>query len=267
MNSYRRHIGDYLKDTGHLTLLEHGVYSRLLDLYYLNDGPLTASESTIARKLGARTDDEKWAVNAVLEEFFTVREDGAFVHKRCEEVIAGFRKFGEQQRARVAKRYAKSTDGYPRLPAVDLPSTVGMPTAETPYPSGTSTVDLPYTNHKPKTINHIPPIPLECPPQGAASAVEAADLPKRAAQLPKDWKPKESHLAIASAEKKDIEREATKFKDYHVSKGSTFKDWDRAFNTWLRNHFNSSTSDNATKHRDDKRSREHHEELDVPDLF
>ena len=30
----------------------------------------------------------------------------------------------------------------------------------------------------------------------------------------------------------DIELE--KFRDHHASKGSTFKDWDRAFKTWLR---------------------------------
>ena len=31
-----------------------------------------------------------------------------------------------------------------------------------------------------------------------------------------------------------LDLELEKFKDYHASKGSTFKDWDRAFKTWLR---------------------------------
>ena len=34
MNFYPRHIGDYIARASHLTLLEHGVYARLLDIYY-----------------------------------------------------------------------------------------------------------------------------------------------------------------------------------------------------------------------------------------
>jgi hypothetical protein len=31
MKFYQRHLGDYARDTAHLSLLEHGVYSVLLD--------------------------------------------------------------------------------------------------------------------------------------------------------------------------------------------------------------------------------------------
>ena len=34
MNYYERHLGDYARDTGHLSMLEHGAYSLLLDRYY-----------------------------------------------------------------------------------------------------------------------------------------------------------------------------------------------------------------------------------------
>ena len=36
MHFYKFHIGDYAKDTGHLTLLEHGVYRSLMDWSYAN---------------------------------------------------------------------------------------------------------------------------------------------------------------------------------------------------------------------------------------
>ena len=45
MNYYERHIGDYLKDTAHLSLLEHGVYSRLLDVYYTRESPIPAADA------------------------------------------------------------------------------------------------------------------------------------------------------------------------------------------------------------------------------
>lgn len=28
MNYYERHLGDYARDTGHLSIMEHGVYTR-----------------------------------------------------------------------------------------------------------------------------------------------------------------------------------------------------------------------------------------------
>ena len=37
MNYYQRHIGDYARDTGHLSLLEHGVYMVLLDYHYASE--------------------------------------------------------------------------------------------------------------------------------------------------------------------------------------------------------------------------------------
>ena len=151
MKHYPRHIGDYLRDTGHLTLLEHGVYGRLLDIYYAGDGPIQMDIETLSRKLSARTAEEKDAVRAILAEFFTVSETGAWVNKRCEETLAKYRNFGDQQRARIQKRYGKSTDGIPTvrgsLPTVELPNTVDSTKPET-------------NNQKPETNNHsIPPNP------------------------------------------------------------------------------------------------------------
>ena len=96
MNYYERHIGDYLKDTAHLTLLEHGVYTRLLDVYYTREGPIPAKEA--ARLIGARDKDEREALQMVLAEFFTESPEG-WRQKRCDEEIARFHE-GDDDRAR-----------------------------------------------------------------------------------------------------------------------------------------------------------------------
>lgn len=87
VNYYERHIGDYLKDTAHLSLLEHGVYGRLLDVYYIREAPI--SDDQAARLVGARAPDEVAAVRAVLAEFF-VLADGAWHHSRCDREIARY---------------------------------------------------------------------------------------------------------------------------------------------------------------------------------
>ena len=40
MNFYPFHIGDYASATRHLTWIEDAAYRRLLDVYYVKEGPL-----------------------------------------------------------------------------------------------------------------------------------------------------------------------------------------------------------------------------------
>ena len=84
MNYYERHIGDYLKATAHLSLLEHGIYSRLLDVYYAREAAIP--EDQVARLVGARTDDEKEALAIVLKEFF-VLDGGKWMQARCDREL------------------------------------------------------------------------------------------------------------------------------------------------------------------------------------
>lgn len=85
MNYYERHLGDYAKDTGHLSMLEHGAYTLLLDRYYSTEHGIPADQAhRIAR---ARSKEERAAVDAVLAEFFTLT-DGIWTKGRVEEEIA-----------------------------------------------------------------------------------------------------------------------------------------------------------------------------------
>jgi uncharacterized protein YdaU (DUF1376 family) len=83
MHYYQHNIADYRKDTIHLTLLEHGVYRQLLDQYYLTQEPLPTENQKIYRLINARSDDEKHAIENVLNDFFDKTENG-YVHKRCD---------------------------------------------------------------------------------------------------------------------------------------------------------------------------------------
>jgi uncharacterized protein YdaU (DUF1376 family) len=70
MHYYNRHIGDYAKDTGHLSLIEHGVYAVLLDWSYATERELPSSMTSIYRLCRAITAQEKRAVDSVVSEFF-----------------------------------------------------------------------------------------------------------------------------------------------------------------------------------------------------
>jgi uncharacterized protein YdaU (DUF1376 family) len=85
MNYYERHLGDYAKDTAHLTMLEHGAYNLLLDRYYGTEKGIPADQ--VYRVARARSKDERAAVDTVLNEFFDL-SGGLWIKNRCAEEIA-----------------------------------------------------------------------------------------------------------------------------------------------------------------------------------
>jgi uncharacterized protein YdaU (DUF1376 family) len=101
MHFYRHHIGDYRKDTVHLTLLEHGAYRQLIDLYYLDEKPLPTDDAKVMRLACARTKDEKEAVKNVLSDFFEKTPKG-YTHKRCDSELN--RIYEKSEKARQSAR-------------------------------------------------------------------------------------------------------------------------------------------------------------------
>jgi uncharacterized protein YdaU (DUF1376 family) len=85
MNYYEHHLGDYAKDTAHLSILEHGAYRLLLDRYYGTEQGIPDDQAH--RFARARTREERQAVDTVLKEFFTL-VDGLWINRRAEEEIA-----------------------------------------------------------------------------------------------------------------------------------------------------------------------------------
>lgn len=102
MNYYKRHLGDYAKNAGHLSMIEHGAYTLILDNYYAREQGPTLLEAT--RWARARTEDEKSAVLAVLDEFFTLGADERYTQKRVEEELGTYRTQAEVNRGIALER-------------------------------------------------------------------------------------------------------------------------------------------------------------------
>lgn len=84
MNYYRRYIGDYQRDTGHLSVTEHGAYTLLLDAYYATGGKLPLPLPELNRLCRAETKIEKDSVMRVAEEFFPANGDGTRHNQRAD---------------------------------------------------------------------------------------------------------------------------------------------------------------------------------------
>lgn len=104
MHYYNFNIGDYRRQTGHLTLLEHAIYKNLLDTYYLSEQPLCADIAKLMRSQSVRTADERIALENVLSDFFELAEDG-YRNKTCDEVIAKYHLKSDKARKSAKKRW------------------------------------------------------------------------------------------------------------------------------------------------------------------
>ena len=90
MNYYEHHIGDYAEATAHLTFIEDATYSRLIRKYYATEKPLPIDVKLVQRLINARSKEEKNSVISVLNEFFTLTDDG-WRQERCDHEIARFK--------------------------------------------------------------------------------------------------------------------------------------------------------------------------------
>ena len=106
MNYYPRHIGDYIGATAHLSMLEDGAYTRLMDWYYLDEQPIPNDPRAIYRRCRAQSPEEREAVDVILHEYFCLDEDAnAFRHSRIDEELRTYRDKSAKASAAANKRW------------------------------------------------------------------------------------------------------------------------------------------------------------------
>lgn len=80
VNFFKLYIGDYQRDTGALTLAEHGAYMLMLQHFYATERPLPTGKE-LHRLLRAESAAERKAINSVSSMFWTTTDEG-LVNKR-----------------------------------------------------------------------------------------------------------------------------------------------------------------------------------------
>lgn len=136
MHYYKRHLGDYAKKAGRLSMLEHGAYTLLIDSCYDRERFPTKEEAI--KWCWARTKEEVAAVEFVLSQFFDF--DGEFyTQARIQEEIDSY-----HEKAITNKRIALEREEQRRAKR-----------ARTEHEPCTNGHESP-PNHKPLTTNQEP---------------------------------------------------------------------------------------------------------------
>lgn len=141
MNFVKLYIGDYQRDTGHLSIAEHGAYLLMLQHFYATEKPLPTGKA-LHRLLRAESKAEREAIDSVTQQFWT-EEDGQLVNRRA---LVEIRKADHQ---RTVNREVGKRGGRP--PRTD-PETDSVPRAETDSVPIRNPNQTPDTRHQTKDL-------------------------------------------------------------------------------------------------------------------
>src|SRR5437762_7643056 len=89
LNHYPRHIGDWMRDTAHISEVEECIYSRCIDQYYSRERALPLDLAQCARLVRAITTQARKALATILPEFFQKEPDG-WHQQRCADELFAF---------------------------------------------------------------------------------------------------------------------------------------------------------------------------------
>ena len=160
MNFYKHFIGDFNRDTSHLSLTERGAYLALLHHYYATEHPLPDDHTALCRIAGAHTKSERDAVRKVMA--FFERCDSGLMHKRVEAELERAGKQADTNRAIAQAREARRKAARTEHDSCDEPSGESCANRE--------------PSHKPE--KDIPPTAGETP-SGSGPPDREEDVSKR----------------------------------------------------------------------------------------
>lgn len=152
MNYYNRHIGDYAKDTGHLSMIEDGAYTRMMDVYYGREQPLPLDRDKLYRLVRVRGAAERKAVDDVLAEFFQM-SDGGWHHKRCDGEIA--RANAKSEKARQSADARWNANGYANVMRTHMPTHSEGNAPSTPIASTPIELQVPVGSAPKNGARHV----------------------------------------------------------------------------------------------------------------
>jgi uncharacterized protein YdaU (DUF1376 family) len=204
VNYYERHLGDYARDTGHLSLIEHGVYTLLLDAYYSREKPLPAEMKECCKLARAASKPERDAVAYVLREFFTESADG-FRQARADAEIERFKEKQRKAAASANARWNKS-DGNANA----------SPDAMRTHSEGNA-LQSPVTSNQSKSAKRTPRKSVKSP-------------------IPEDFGLTAERSAYAERYLPSVDPEAlmATFRSMAKAKAWEYADWDQHWQTLVR---------------------------------
>jgi uncharacterized protein YdaU (DUF1376 family) len=105
MNFFKLYIGDYMRDTGTLTLAQHGAYMQMLMQHYATEAPLPTGRE-LYRLLRADSKAERDAIDFIAAKFWALTAEG-WINDRAGKELEKAGEVSDTNRAIALAREAK----------------------------------------------------------------------------------------------------------------------------------------------------------------
>lgn len=207
---------DYTTKTAHCSAVERGAYMDLIWACWKRKNSLPVDDGQLMRL--ARCTPDEWATARATVMAFFYRDGEQYRSKRVgEELAEATARYERKVAAGRAGGVAKALGAHKESPS----NARGVPVAM-PYDKGTQ--PQPHSTYvETKEAN--------------ASLVRERPA-KKSTSLPEGWIPNERNVSDAEARgysAAHIRELAEHFRDHHRAKGTTSRDWNASWRTWLAN--------------------------------
>jgi uncharacterized protein YdaU (DUF1376 family) len=212
VNWFKLYIGDYQRDTAHLSILEHGAYMLMLQHYYATEQPLPVGKA-LHRMLRAQDKAEREAIDSVAKRFWT-QTDAGLVNARADEEITKASTQAITNRAIAVERERRRKET--------------RSDSRTEHESWSDRDTKAEPNQTPDTREIV------------TTSSRGDSARAKGARLSPDWVPSEIDMAWARAKRPDLDLPETleRFREYWLAKSgqsATKLDWSMTWKTWVRN--------------------------------
>jgi len=237
-NWYAFYVGDYMRDTAHLSVVEHGAYRLLLDHYYSTASPLPDNLEQLYRICRAFAEQEQSAIKKVVQLFFVHDEDnGVYFSKRVEKEL---QKKGDisKKRSEAAKNKgllskAKANQLMSNCKAIDDTSTSTSTSIDNKIEIDKSISLSVFDENTPKAKKDKK-MDRGSTLIGFLSTLDDPD------EMPKEWY-QDTKTNFVGATTDDILAEYNKFCDYWEANSNQAKgkkaSWKAAWRLWFSNYW------------------------------
>jgi uncharacterized protein YdaU (DUF1376 family) len=216
VNHYPRHIGDYLKKTVGLSMVQDGAYNRAIDWYYSHEKPLPRKPDVYG-ELRCLSKADRDAVDVVLSRYFREGEDG-YRHERCDEEVAKYR-----EKSAKAATSASARWGANAMRTHPPPDSERNANAVPTQCEGNASQE-PIASNQEKQEGREQREPRSARARGSRL--------NPAWELPEDWglwAMQERGWTVQEAR-----RVAAEFRDHWLGKGESRADWLATWRNWVR---------------------------------
>ena len=254
MNFFKKHIGDWIRDTAHLSAVEEGIYSRLIDQYYSREKPLPVDIKAACKLARASSKNDRLAVSYVLDSYFTLTENG-YTHDRCDSEIKYYVANANKNLAngklggRPRKTSMKSTE--PETQWVNSGLCLGSVLETQTIRQPLTTNQEPLTTNQEQDLktegqdlkNPTPPkTPFLCPPtkKNDLGSVEKKPRKKQKTLLPENFVVSDAVQAWADKHgysESRVSSNYAKFVLWAAAGGKEYVDWNAALQGAIRDNW------------------------------